>query len=99
MNGQNAQYMVCRLAKVTFGFMINMEVQNPDKVCFLAPWLGDPIKVFTDKEDAIAYRNERNVKLHDRTPDENGRITIDTTPVETDWIVLDLETMSYNTEE
>lgn len=98
MNGKTAQFMVCRLARVTFGFMVNVNVKNPDKVCFVAPYLKDPIKVFTDKADANAYRDERNEVLRHPTPNPDGSFSIDATPVETDWIVLDLETMSYEEE-
>lgn len=91
-----AKYMVCRLCEVTFGFMLNLNVSNPDRVCFHVPYLKDPVKGFTTLEEAIAYRDELiEEKKRKATPDANGRAVIDCSPVVTGYGVMNLEDMTF----
>ena len=92
MNGQNAQYMVCRCIKVAYGYMLNLDVQNPEEVTFHVPYMQEGVKAFTDLTDALAYRDEMNEELHHPKKNADGSISIDIlSPPATDYVVIDLE--------
>lgn len=92
-----AKYMVCRLSKATFGFMLNLNVENPDEVCFHVPYLNDPVKVFTTMDEAIAYRDEliETKKRKATVPDTDGKFYIDCSPVVTGYGVMNLEDKTF----
>lgn len=85
------QYLVCRLLNVTYGCMLNIEIKNPDKVCFYVPYMQAGIKAFDDRKDALAYRDRMNEELHNPKKNADGSFTIDTSGA-TDYVVIDLET-------
>lgn len=88
---ETAQYMVCRLIEVTYKFLLNLDVKNPDKVCFYAPYMHEGIKVFVNPTDAIAYRDKMNAGLNAPHDNGDGSFTIENTPA-SDYVVIDLET-------
>lgn len=76
------QYLVSRMAEVTFAFMVGRINSLPKGSTWHAPILDEHAKVFSNKADATAYCTKMNRALHD--PNKN---TIDISPY-TDYVVV-----------